>query len=180
MTLLSDRAGRGMKATLTEHQLRQLILERARQTEGCEGISSVGIYKLIEPGFPNWTINVVGGVGGPGAALVGAIARDLSAHYDIQWPAEEFDLTHGASVFAEGDEPGKAERLYGATLLDAIRWARSQQPETRYSVWLHEPGKEPRPLLVEELALLFKRVPSTSLPGCRPRLTVGRRGRQTN
>lgn len=159
MTLLNDRAGDGMKATLTEHQLRQLILERARQTEGCEGISGFGIYRVIEPGFPNWTMNVVRGVGGSDLAMLEAIVRDLSTQYDIQWPADEFDLTHGATVFAECDVPGKAERLFGATLLDAIRWARQQKSETRYSIWLHEPLKEPRPLLVEELDLLFKQVP---------------------
>jgi hypothetical protein len=149
-----------MKKTATEQQMRQIILERARMLPECKDVASVGIYHVVEPGRPNWEISVVQNVPDSlGYLAISRNAQDLAAEYDVQWPAESFDLTVGATVFAEGAQPGVAEPVFGATLREAIHWARGQKPEVKYSVWFHEPGSAPRPLMLEELDWLFRKVP---------------------
>ena len=150
-----------MKKTLTEQQLRTMILDRARQVPDCEDVRSIGFYHVIEPGMPNWSLNAVGaGNSSFGTMAVIRIAEELAAEYDVQWPATVFDKSTMATVFTDGADPGTATPLFQAGLENAVRWARLPKtpPAPTYAIWIQEPGKPARWLLVEEMAWLFKQV----------------------
>ncbi len=147
---------------ITEHEMRQLILERARQEPECEGISGLGIYHVVEPGQLNWGISAVQNISGEAAfRVLRRIVRELAANYEIQWPAESFDLNAKATVIADVRENGVGEQILETTLLDAILWAKRQKPGFNYSIFLHEADEAPRPLLIEELQFLFQEVRSS-------------------
>jgi hypothetical protein len=145
---------------LTVQKMREMILERARQVPECMGISGLGIYQATEPGHPNWTISGLQNASGHGASTaIYRIARELAEEYEVQWPAESFDLTMKATVYADPREPLVAEPVLETTLAGAIVWARRQKPGLTYAIYIHEHNCTPRPLLQEELQFLFLQIP---------------------
>ncbi len=70
----------------TAKELEQMMIDELDKIEGCQGVKSIGIYKMNEPDYPNWSLNQVNyGVGDAylcKSALQGIVER-LQAEYEM-------------------------------------------------------------------------------------------------
>ncbi len=44
---------------VTSEELEQILINELAKIEGCEGVTSISFYKVIESDLRNWTTNVI-------------------------------------------------------------------------------------------------------------------------
>jgi hypothetical protein len=75
-----------VEKSVSGRAMREILFEKFKHDERCKGVGRFGIYRLAEPGQPNWTVAFVGGHPGWEAnRAVDAIAAQVAAEYDVAW-----------------------------------------------------------------------------------------------
>ena len=70
----------------TAKELEQMMIDELDNIEGCQGIKSIGIYNIVEPGYPNWSPSFANFGNGDAhlceSALQGIVKR-FQAEYEL-------------------------------------------------------------------------------------------------